>query len=64
MELSDVELGAFNPRDCQRLLENRRQWIFQEEVGRVQDGIPGPANGVWGWVDTVGQIRFCYGLFP
>lgn len=34
------------------------QWMLREEVGGAQDGIPGPAHGVWSWVDTVGQIRF------
>lgn len=44
MEPSGEELGAFNLSQCQRLWENRRQWVLQEEVGRVQDGILVPDN--------------------
>lgn len=47
-EPSDEEPGAFNLSERQRPVENRRQWVLQEEVGRVQDGVPVPANG-GGW---------------
>lgn len=64
MEPSDEELGAFNLSECQSPGENRRQWVLQEEVGRVQDRIPLLANGGWRWVDTVSQIKFWYGFHP
>lgn len=64
MEPSDEELGAFNQSECQRLLEDRRQWVLQEEVGRVWDLFLAPASGGWGWADVGGQSRFWYRFCP
>lgn len=64
MEPSDEELGAFNLSKRPRLWEVGRQGVLPEEVGRVQDETLLPANGVWVWVDTVGQIRFWYRFCP
>lgn len=64
MEPSDEELGAFNQSECQRLLEDRRQWALQEEVGRAQDLTPAPANEGWGWVGAGGQSRFSNRFCP
>lgn len=46
MEPSDEELGAFNPRECQRLLENRK--AVDAPRGSEQGpgwGPPRPADG-------------------
>ena len=65
MEPSDEELGAFNPRECQRLLENRK--AVDAPRGSEQGpgwGPPGLRMAGWSRVDTVGQIRFWYRFCP
>lgn len=55
MEPSDEELGASSlSGECQMLLEDRRQWVLQEEVDRTDHS---PANGSGGgWTQGQDQM--------